>query len=49
MVAKLPKDRNPKVNTIEEMSKDIEASLVCSIIVEGFNVKLESLKDHRYK
>ena len=40
MVAKLPKDINPKTYNLNTMSKDIEAMVVCQHIVNEFNERI---------
>lgn len=48
MVGKIPKDRTDEDYNIPEMKKDIEASIVCSKIVESFNFRIAALKDPNY-
>lgn len=40
LVAKLPKNVNPKFYNMETMKKDIEAMIICSHIVNDFNERI---------
>jgi len=40
LVAKLPKNVNPKTYNIETMVKDIETQIICSHIVNEFNDRI---------
>ena len=47
MVAKLPKDINPKSYNLEIMSKDIEAMVLCQHIVNEFNERIIGKQDQK--
>lgn len=44
LVGKLLMDRSPEYYKPSEMKKDVYASLVCSKIVESFNLQIVALK-----
>jgi hypothetical protein len=46
MVAKLPKDVNPKHYNLDVMKNDIEAMFICTHIVNEFNERIISLGDN---
>jgi hypothetical protein len=45
MVAKLPKNVNPKHYNLEVMKNDIEAMFICSHIVNEFNERIINYGD----
>jgi hypothetical protein len=47
MVAKLPKDLNPKYYNLDVMKNDIEAMFICTHIVNEFNERIISLGDNQ--
>jgi hypothetical protein len=47
MVAKLPKDVNPKHYNLDMMKNDIEAMFICTHIVNEFNERIISLGDNQ--
>jgi hypothetical protein len=47
MVAKLPKDVNPKHYNLDVMKNDIEAMFICTHIVNEFNERIISLGDNQ--
>jgi hypothetical protein len=47
LVAKLPKNLNPKYYNLDTMKKDIEAMIICSHIVDDFNERIIGISDSK--